>query len=185
MSFLRRASLARKTQDDEASPSPQRAPSILGDSSPRAHKSSEASSIADDSSIIPSKNNHGSKRKSMLGCKGRKRLSSLFSSSSTSWSYASDREGTLNSTTSSSSTSVRSNVTGSVRSTTAGAPAEGVIEFPQRGLSNLRIGTVTGEVTESPEASPTIESGSAIGAQDAATKRTRRDSMWSQWELKG
>ncbi|TYJ51190.1 hypothetical protein B9479_008257, partial [Cryptococcus floricola] len=192
MSFLRRASLARKTQDDEASPSPQRAPSISGDSSPRAHNSSEASSIADDSSITPSKNNHGSKLKSMFGGKGRKRLSSLFSSSSTLSSYASDREGTSspqpnsrlnNSTTSSSSTSVRSNVTGSVRSTAAGAPAEGVIEFPQRGLSNLRIGTV--KVTESPEASPTVESGSAIGARDAATKRTRRDSMWSQWELEG
>ncbi|ODO03402.1 hypothetical protein L198_02249 [Cryptococcus wingfieldii CBS 7118] len=194
MSFLRRASLARKKQDDEASPSPQRAPSISGDSSPQAHNSSEASSIPDDSSITPSKNNHGSKRKSMFGGKGRKRLSSLFASSSTLSSYANDREGTSspqpksrlnNSTTSSSSTSVRSNVTGSVRSTTAGAPAEGGIEFPQRGLSNLRIGTVTGEVTESPEASPTVESGSAIGARDAATKRTRRDSMWSQWELEG
>lgn len=112
---------------------------------------------------------------SLSSSKGRKKLSSLFSSSSSLSSYT-EREGTaspkhgrskLNVSSTSSGTSTPSRSTQLSDATNA-----------QKALNQLNIGTAGNQMTESPESSPTVTT-------DEAARRQRRDSLWSQWELEG
>ncbi|WVF72267.1 hypothetical protein IAT40_007079 [Kwoniella sp. CBS 6097] len=178
--FLRRASLSKKKghglNDDADGSSAPRGPSVRGDKPPKSRSVSEASAVSENGDDGKTKKKHS------LGTKGRKRLSSLFSSSSLS-SYASDKDGSpaptapssaisgsastssrrpsshLNVSTSSSGTSTPTSVSGGPgpaqkQSTLNG---KGVPSDLKDGLSKLNLGTNTVPLplSASPYSSPT------------------------------
>ncbi|WVQ78032.1 hypothetical protein IAT38_000113 [Cryptococcus sp. DSM 104549] len=194
MSFLRKASLRKKGSTSEES-SPSRSPSTRSDKPPRSRTVSESSTVVDENASGTSKTKH------RLGGKGRRKLSSLFSSSSSLASYADDRgrgdtatpsprlgPSKLHSSTTSSGTSTPS------KSSTLPPPASSIssalggtvvpsadVPAAQQELNKLHIGAASGALSESPESSPTT----GPSAAERDVKRDRRDSMWSQWELEG
>ncbi|WWC61209.1 uncharacterized protein I303_103789 [Kwoniella dejecticola CBS 10117] len=155
--FLRKASLSRKKGlNDEASP---RVPSARADRPPRSRSVSEASSMNDNGDNGKVKKKHST----------RKRLSSLFSSSTSLSSMASDRDRE-----SSPNTSARPSSNLNVSTSTSGAstPTSSVSTGVPRkqlngkgvppsdlkdGMNNLRLGTDEIPLSNSPESgnSPT------------------------------
>ncbi|KAK8869877.1 hypothetical protein IAR55_000445 [Kwoniella newhampshirensis] len=202
-SFLRKASLSRKNKslNEEGSP---RAPSVRGDKPPRSRNVSDAESFAEDG-----EDGAKTKRKVSLGGKGRKRLSSLFSSSSLS-SYNADKDSTAspkrsshlnNSTTANSSGATTptslSLPPGSINSDKyAGLNGKGVpgeANGVKESLAALNLGAVTNSVaiTDSPESSPTTSTAvgapshpvSAGSSPDIRPGKQRAASLYSQWDL--
>lgn len=112
---------------------------------------------------------------SLFSSKGRKKLSSLFSSSSSLSSYT-EREGTASPKNGRSKLNVSSTSSGT--STPSRSTQLGDATDAQKALNQLSIGTAGDQLTESPESSPVVTT-------DEAARRQRRDSLWSQWELEG
>ncbi|WWD01496.1 hypothetical protein V866_008440 [Kwoniella sp. B9012] len=200
--FLRKASLSRKkglNGDDFTSTSP-RGPSSRTDRPPKSRSVSEASEMK--------ANENGDKVKKKHST--RKRLSSLFSSSTSLSSMVSDR----GDRDSSPSTSIRPSSNLNVSASTSGTstPTSSVSKQLngkdlQNGISNLRLGTTTNQIPISPSdsirSSPTdsnsnsTSAGPPIQPVHASTStststppqtqskpiRKRTPSMYSQWDL--
>ncbi|WVR05111.1 hypothetical protein IAU60_002123 [Kwoniella sp. DSM 27419] len=183
--FLRKASLSKKKSvNDDNGP---RQPSVRGEKPPQARSVSDASSLYE--------NGEGGKTKKMsgLGHKGRKRLSSLFSSSSLS-SYTSDKDTTASTTSRRPSSTLNPSASTSGASTPTGAIPNGSPTKLHNGLRRLSMGSSPAPISDSPSASP-VESTSAgppiqpvtNSAESAHASQPRgmerRDSMYSQWNL--
>ncbi|WVQ98662.1 hypothetical protein IAU59_005793 [Kwoniella sp. CBS 9459] len=169
--FLRRASLSKKKGLNEEGDAP-RGPSVRGDKPPKSRSVSEASAVSENG------DSGKTKRKASLGSKGRKRLSSLFSSSSLS-SYASDKDGSpaptapsstisgspssrrpsshLNISTSSSGTSTPTSVSGGLPQNHLSNNGKAGSNDLKDGLTKLSLGTNTVPLplSASPTSSPT------------------------------
>ncbi|WWD15847.1 hypothetical protein CI109_100271 [Kwoniella shandongensis] len=200
-SFLRKASLSKKKKTLDNEDGSPRAPSVRGDKPPRSRNVSEAESLTEngDEGGKP-------KRKVSLGGKSRKRLSSLFSSSSLS-SYTNDKESTsspkrssnLNHSTTANSSGASTPTTislapGSVSSERySGLNGKGVpgdANGVKESLAALNLGAVTNSpvISDSPEASPTavgapVQPVSAGSSPDIRPGRQRTASLYSQWDL--
>ncbi|OXG93214.1 hypothetical protein C345_00850 [Cryptococcus neoformans A2-102-5] len=169
MPFLRKSTISKK-ESLNSGDSP-RAPSSKTDTPPRMRDVSNSSTIDDGTS---STDKH-KRRHTLLGSKGRKKLSSLFSSSSSLSSYT-EREGTASPKNGRSKLNVSSTSSGT--STPSRSTQLGDATDAQKALNQLSIGTAGDQLTESPESSPVVTT-------DEAARRQRRDSLWSQWELEG
>ncbi|KIR26872.1 hypothetical protein I309_04250 [Cryptococcus deuterogattii LA55] len=169
MPFLRKSSISKKEGlNSNGSP---RIPSSKSDTPSRMRNVSDSSAVDDGTS---STGKHKRKH-TLLGSKGRKKLSSLFSSSSSLSSYI-EREGTASPKQGRSKLNVSSTSSGT--STPSRSTQPGGIADAQAALNKLSIGAAGDQVTESPESSPTV-------TPNEAAKRQRRESLWSQWELEG
>ncbi|ORY33728.1 hypothetical protein BCR39DRAFT_518906 [Naematelia encephala] len=178
MSFLRKASLSRKKQsDDPVSPR-----GIRGDKPPRTRAVSQPGLAAENGE------NGQPKRKVSISQKGRKRLSSLFSSSSLSSfdkepsaSPSITRSNLNPSTTSSSTASTPTReLPPSVSQKYATLNGKGVPPL-EDGVRGLAIATDSGPLSDSPQDSPAKPTTSSDRVTPAVRPQ-RTASLYSQWD---
>ncbi|WVO12808.1 hypothetical protein L204_100416 [Cryptococcus depauperatus] len=172
MSFLRRSTIS-KNKGEEKEDSPRGASHRL----PRSRSVSD-SSIVDDSIGEATR----PRRRTLLGKKGRKKLYSLFSSSSSLSASLNDRESTVSPKTSRSKLHEASTPSGASTPSQFTAPASPILHHngqaaeTQNTLDKLQIGN--GIITESPKSSPVTPM-----VQVPYANRNKRESLWSQWEI--
>ncbi|WRT67062.1 uncharacterized protein IL334_004028 [Kwoniella shivajii] len=201
--FLRKASLSRKKGlNDDTNP---RGPSTKSDKPPQSRSVSDASTLNENGG-----ENGGTKPKRKQST--RKRLSSLFSSSTSLSSHLSDRDRDSSPTTFQrppSSLNILSSTSGASGASTPTSSNGGIRNLPSNGQSSspsdvkdgiqgLRLGTNTVNLSDtqdedqlsaspidSTSAGPPIQPVSAASLPTAITKPTRRrtSSVYSQWEL--
>ncbi|ORX39801.1 hypothetical protein BD324DRAFT_615036 [Kockovaella imperatae] len=201
-SVFRRVSLSRKKKDGNDAGSNDnvlspRSPSVRGDKPPRSRAVSEANSVANDADTTKSK-----RKMSLKG--GRRRLSSLFSSSSlithTSPDKSSRTPSQISSPTASGTTTPTRDIVGPSSTTRKFSNLNGKGAAPPdqlaNGLEKLRLGSDKVDehgqlIPESPSSgivqSPLSEhDDSAVNTRrEPRPERKRTPSMWSQWELAG
>ncbi|WWC90109.1 uncharacterized protein L201_005042 [Kwoniella dendrophila CBS 6074] len=174
--FLRKASLSRKKGLNDDSSSPPRAPSSRNDRPPKSRSVSDASTINGNGE-------EGGKIKKKHST--RKRLSSLFSSSTSLSSMASERDressptttnkppsSHLNISTSSSGASTPTSLVSTSNPTTIGSNGKRSLNgkgIPSTELKNLRLGTDEIPISASPESSPTDSTSAGPPIQPVTT----------------
>ncbi|WVW83205.1 hypothetical protein I302_105223 [Kwoniella bestiolae CBS 10118] len=192
--FLRKASLSRKKglNGDEFSSTSPRGPSSRGERPPKSRNVSGASETSENGDKLKKKHST------------RKRLSSLFSSSTSLSSMASDRNDRDRESSPSTSTKQPSNLNVSTSTSGTSTPRSSISKQVngkdiQNGLSNLRLGTDEVPISNSPlnstESSPTNSTTAGppiqpVHASSSAPPQTqnkpirkRTASMYSQWDL--